>query len=159
MSDSPKLWASIIGSDAVGSVFLTKDEAADEANMHASMCLSNVADGGEGEAWYRAIDQYPDMEKVGFALPFGEGLNFCAPVEAADGVQAVKGKEVFVLVERKVEEAERDGACPFIAATRVLAFATRAAADEREKNPPAGWDKSRHSRVRMAVIGKGERYF
>jgi hypothetical protein len=68
MAAAPQLWASIIGSDTVGFVFLTKDEAADEANTNASMSLSNVADGGEGEAWYLAIDQDPDMEKVGFPL-------------------------------------------------------------------------------------------
>ena len=158
----PKLWACIIGSDDVSSIFLTKDEAAGEANTHASISLSNAADGAEGEAWYKAIDRDPDMSTVGFPLPFGEGLNFCAPVIIAseEGVEAANGKRVFVVMERKAEEAKRGGVDPMIAATRVLAFATKAAAEERLKNAPEGWRElsSMRTRCREIEIGKGEKW-
>ena len=90
-SAPPKLWASIIGSDSVGSVFLTEAEASDEASTHALLSLSNAADGAEGEGWYKAINKNPNMAKVGFPLPFGEGLNFCAPVTIESGVAAANG--------------------------------------------------------------------
>ena len=160
----PKLWACIIGSDDVSSIFLTKGEAAGEANIPASISLSNAADGAEGEAWYQAIDRDPDMSTVGFPLPFGEGLNFCAPVTivTAEGVEAkaANGAHIFVVMERKAEEAKRDGISPLIAATRVLAFATTAAAEERLKNAPEGWGELRFSAssVRDIEIGTGERW-
>ena len=159
---SPKLWACIIGSRDVTSIFLTKDDAASEANTHAIICLSGVAEGSEGEAWYKAIDQNPDMSTVGFPLPFGEGLNFCAPVIIAseEGVEAANGKRVFVVMERKAEEAKCGGVNPMIAATRVLAFATKAAAEERLKNAPEGWHElsSMRTRCREIEIGKGEKW-
>ena len=148
-SAPPKLWASIIGGDNVGSVFLTEAEASGEASMHALLSLSNAADGDEGAYWYKAIDKSPDMAKVDFPLPFGEGLNFCAPVTivTAEGVEAkaANGAHIFVVMERKAEEAKRDGISPLIAATRVLAFATKAAAEERLKNAPEGWGELRFS--------------
>ena len=161
-SAPPKLWASIIGGDNVGSVFLTEAEASGEASMHALLSLSNAADGDEGADWYKAIDKSPDMAKVGFPLPFGEGLNFCAPVIIAseEGVEAANGKRVFVVMERKAEEAKRGGINPMIAATRVLAFATKAAAEERLKNAPEGWRElsSMGTRCREIEIGKGEKW-
>ena len=162
MAAAPKqLWAAIIGGDNVGAVFLDKESAADEANMHATLCLSNAADGAEGEAWYQEVDQSPDMEKVGFPLCFGEGLNFCAPIIVCEeGVELADGKHVFVIIERKEEEEqERDGINTLIAATRVIAFATKDAAEARKANPPVGWDKMRaFQRVRKCEIGKGENY-
>ena len=60
-------------------------------------------------------------------------------------------------MERKAEEAKRDGICPIIAATRVLACATKAMAEERLKNAPEGWGELRRS-CREVEIGKGERW-
>jgi len=102
------------------------------------------------------------MEKVGFPLCFGEGLNFCAPIIVCEeGVELVSGKHVFVILERKEEEEkERDGISPTIAATRVVAFATKDAAEARKENPPEGWGKVNafQRAVRKLEIGKGETY-